>query len=318
MGGGQNEIAVVNKMIQSGCIRPERILKNDIFLIYRNHMEHCSYGEKYPDIKFLLICVGGCGAGLGFICREVINSVCYAIQNGFIPIIDMKTYKTQYTEEEEYGLVNVWEKFFFQPTEYTLKDIEEAKSVSKVFTDIRWGLGYDKQLWFPKMKYHLLEKYKKYLKKMESKRVLGVLFRGTDYSQQKPFMHSIQPDLDTMVNKVREKMEDWGKFDMIFLCTEVQQACDRFEEEFGEKVFYYPQLRFDAEANIVRLALYSFGVQEEKTKRGEDYWIALNILASCNAIIAGQCNGTYIALRINDNQYENIYLFDLGRYGIDD
>lgn len=120
-----------------------------------------------------------------------------------------------------------------------------------------------------------------------------------------------------MVNKVWEKMEEWGGFDIIFLCSEVQQACERFKMEFGNKVFYYPQLRFDAETNIPRLALYSFGVQGERTKRGEDYWIALNILASCNSMIAGQCNGLDMVLRMNHNRYENVYVFELGRYGID-
>lgn len=112
-------------------------------------------------------------------------------------------------------------------------------------------------------------------------------------------------------------MKEWGEFDLIFLCTEVQQACERFDTEFGNKLFYYPQLRFDAEANIVRLALYSFGIQGERTKRGEDYWIALNILASCNSMIAGQCSGLDMVLRMNNNHFENVYLFDLGRYGID-
>jgi len=69
--------------------------------------------------------------------------------------------------------------------------------------------------------------------------------------------------------------------------------------------------------SIERLALYSFGIKDERTKRGEDYWIVLNILSSCNSIIAGQCGGTDVALTLNNNQYENVYLFDLGRYGMD-
>ena len=54
--------------------------------------------------------------------------------------------------------------------------------------------------------------------------------------------------------------------------------------------------------SIERLALYSFGIKDERTKRGEDYWIVLNILSSCNSIIAGQCGGTDVALTLNNNQ----------------
>lgn len=40
-------------------------------------------------------------------------------------------------------------------------------------------------------------------------------------------------------------MLEWENFDLIYLCTEVQEACERFEDEFGkEKICYYPQLRY--------------------------------------------------------------------------
>lgn len=316
---GKKELDIVNGLMHSRYIKKECLLTDSVFLVFRSHIKRCSYGEKYPDKKFLLICTRGYSAGLGAICRMVINNIPYARQNGYIPIIDMKNYRNQYLEEEEYGKINAWEKFFFQPEKYTLEDIEEAKYVLKVFEDIRWQPVYKKyiQPYFPQMQYNLSEKCKKYLEKVEEKRILGVLFRGTDYSQQKPFGLFIQPDLETIIQVTWEKIKKWGGYDLVFLCTEVQQACDRFEAEFGDKVFYYPQLRFDAETNVARLALYSFGIQGERTRRGEDYWIALNILASCNSLIAGRCTGTDMALLMNDNRYENVYLFELGRYGID-
>lgn len=310
---------IIEQVVDSGYVKREKLLTDDIFQIYRNHIEKFSNGEKYPNKKFLVSCCGY-AAGLGDACFRIIHNVLYAKQNGYIPIVDMKTYKNQYLEEDEYGIVNAWEKFFLQPEEYTLEDIKDAKHIFRVWIEVKWGSGFTKEIqpWFPKMKYRLIEKYENYLKQIKHKRVLGVLFRGTDYTQHKPFGLRVQPDLDTMLNVIRKKIEEWGGFDLIFLCTEVQQACDRFKIEFGDNVLYYPQLRFDMEADITRLALYSFGIPGERTKRGEDYWIALNILASCNSIIAGRCGGSDVALKINNNRYENVFLFDLGIYGIDD
>lgn len=313
------ETEIKNEILCFCHIKEEYLLTNSIFLIFRNHIKHFSNGEKFPDKNFLIICLGNYIPGLGTIWRQVINIVSYAKQNDYIPVVDMKTYQNQYLEEGEIGSVNAWEKFFVQPYNYTLEDIAEAKNISKVYTEIKWEPIYKNKTrtWLPQMKYSLSEKIKKYLVTIEHKRVLGVLYRGTDYSQQKPFRHCIQPSLETMINMTKKKMVEWGGFDLVFLCTEVQQACNRFEEEFGSHVIYYPQLRFDAEVSIERLALYSFGIKDERTKRGEDYWIALNILSSCNSIIAGQCGGTAVALTLNNNQYENIYLFELGRYGMD-
>lgn len=214
----KKEEEVIDKITAGGCCERERILTDGIFLIFRNHIEQYSNGEKYADKKFLVICSGGVGGGLGYICNIIIKNVSFARQNGYIPIVDLKNFKSQYLEEQEYGIVNAWEKFFAQPDQYTLEDIKEAKYISRVFTDIKWEPIYKEQLssWFPEMKDSLVEKYKKYLRKMQGKRVLGVLFRVTDYSQQKPFGHYVQPDLDTMVDMVLKKMKEWGDFDSIF------------------------------------------------------------------------------------------------------
>ena len=314
---GQKILEVIDEIVVRCGIEKECLLTHRVFSIFQNHIERYSNGERYADKKFLLIRNINYISGLGSICDMVITNVSYARQNGYIPIVDLKSCKSQYLEEEKYGTVNAWEKFFFQPDKYTLDDVKEAKNILRVSNGVIWQSCKKQEMpWLPKMKNELEEKYKKYLREIEGKRWLGVLFRGTDYSQQAPYGLPVQPDLDTMINMTRRKMDEWGEFDLIFLCTEVQQACERFEEEFGNKVIFYPQLRFDAEIDVVRLALYSFHVQGERTKRGEDYWIALNILGFCNSIIAGRCCGTEMAMKINCNCYENKYLFDLGRYGI--
>ena len=154
----------------------------------------------------------------------------------------------------------------------------------------------------------------------EGKKGLGVLFRGSDYANRKPYRHQIQPNLETMILKVKEKLLEWEKqtkFDFIYLCTEVEEAVKCFKKEFGNKLRFYPQKRVNQNYNGY-LAEKKFERKDDAYHRGADYYIVLNALSKCNSLIAGACAGTTIALNLNNHQYEHVYIFNLGKYGIDD
>lgn len=284
----------------------------DIFFI--NIRKMC-YGKDYGDKKFLIIKCNKPFQGLGAKALFMAQSMQFATREGYIPVIDMKV--PRFSNDIECYKENVYTKFFKQPDVYNLEDIENAKSVSVVY-DRRWLSKKDiSELIFPKMQEALYTKYFDYKKQFNNKKVLGVLFRGTDYANLKPLGHNIQPDLPTIVDMTKKKVEEWGGFDLIFLCTEVQEACKCFENEFGkEKVYYYPQLRYTLDT---KKYLADINISpEEHIHQEQGYWIALNLLASCHSIIAGRCTGTEIAIIINNNNYKNSYLFNLGKYGIDD
>lgn len=292
----------------------DKLLSNDVIKAYLKDIKEIKYGDDYCGKKFLIIRTAGPFGGLGAIVLSVAKGIKYARRNGYIPVVDMQTYETQYMEDEEYGKINAYTKFFEQPDKYDVCDIEHAKSVSFMY-DSGW-FSQKPDLNIPIMKPELYAKYCEFSKKFKNKKVLGVLFRGTDYANLKPYGHEIQPDLFTMLNTVKEKMLEWGGFDLIYLCTEVQEACEKFENEFGKnKVFYYPQLRYKSDTKDY-LTNITFDTKSH-TEQGKAYLIALNCLALCNSIVAGQCRGTTVALLINKNRYKNKYLFKLGKYGID-
>lgn len=292
------------------------LLQNDVFLAYSYYGKKVCLGNKYHDKIFLLIKPGKSRTGLGAVALNISKAIVYAEKKNYIPVIDMKNYKNQYLENDEYGKINAYNKFFLQPGGFELEDINEAKNVHISYIQNFWLSKKDMdKIKIPKMKNNLYKKYCTFIKKFTNKNVLGVLFRGTDYVNLKPYGHYIQPDIDSMIKKVKEKIKDWN-IDLIYLCTEVQEACERFENEFGkEMVCYYPQLRYNSEIKEF-LADISLNIENERTKRGEDYWIALNCLAVCNSLIAGNCSGSVVATEINGHKYNNVYLFELGRYGI--
>ena len=91
----------------------------------------------------------------------------------------------------------------------------------------------------------------------------------------------------------------------------------RFQEEFHEKLYYYPQKRVSANC-CEYLSSITFDRENDTYLRGADYFIALNALSKCDSLIAGMCTGTRLALKLNKNNYNHTYIFNLGKYGIDD
>ncbi|MCI9078949.1 MAG: hypothetical protein HFH68_08505 [Lachnospiraceae bacterium] len=313
-----------NNCIDNNYYKIENILYNksnlltpEIVHVYLKNIKKQKYGEKYSEKRFLVIRINRYFMGLGAIAWTIAKGMIYAKKRGYIPIADMQTLETQYHEDGEYGRINAYDKFFEQPCGYGMDDIKYAKHVSILY-DIKWySKKEEEEMILPKMKDELYSEYVEFMKKFSYKKVLGVLFRGTDYVNIKPYRHNIQPNLKMMIEMVKKKMIEWGGFDLIYLCTEVQEACEMFEKEFGEEIVcFYPQLRYQSNTKK-----YLADISLEKnlrTMQGKNYWIALNCLASCHSLIAGQTTGTYVSLILNSNKYKNIYLFELGMYGVDD
>lgn len=312
-----------NELCTTYHIDPFMILPKGMVLIYhRQKIDLRSNGCNHPDKIFLQIIIHN-GAGLGTIVNYILRGIAYALTEGYIPVVDMMSHKNQYLEMDELNKINAWENYFFQPFRYTMEDIKQAQHVIPWHSYNRnHRILCNRNLYqkYIKLKPHIQAQIDNYLQEtgLSGKRTLGVLFRGTDYSNGKPYNHNIQPSLDEMINTVKEKLHSWDEFDSIYLCTEDQDAVDEFKKEFKQKLFCYPQQRFPKEISIKRLAMHSFNRQQDAYYRGEEYLAAIYVLAQCNSLVAGSCGATAWALLINQEQYENKYIFELGKYGIDD
>ncbi len=296
-------------------INRQIILPSSTFMmIYANSELKVSYGEAYPDKTFLEIRFMGY-AGWGYIFHVVSRNILYAEQKGYIPVVNMMTCRNTYLEEGELGKVNAWEKFFDQPAGYTMTDVMRAKHV--ILAPQEQEGAYENRGFYQKlvMKPRLQEMFDNYMKTFYAHgRTLGVLYRGTDYANLKPYNHPVQPTLSMMLDKVSEKSKEWG-LEQIYLCTEVEEAVSAFRERFGDKVFCYPQMRYSEDCSDY-LGTLAFGRKEDAFYRGADYWILLNALAKCDSLVAGQCGGAHMAMEMNGGKYRHIYQFDLGKYGI--
>ena len=312
------EKELIKNLIKNYNINSKNIYTDAVFSIAKNIDKRISLGNKYPEKTFLVVQLQGT-AGLASFIMNVASCFYYAKIKKYTLIVDMMTYKNQYLEEFEVGKINAWEKFFEQPAGYSINDIQNSKNIILVSRYINFE---NTTLSFLKLKPELQKKILEYNNTLfkENIKILGVLFRGSDYSNRKPYNHPIQPDLKTMVSKVKEKLSEWGGntgFDFIYLCTEVEEAILRFQEEFHEKLYYYPQKRVSANC-CEYLSSITFDRENDTYLRGADYFIALNALSKCDSLIAGMCTGTRLALKLNKNNYNHTYIFNLGKYGIDD
>lgn len=286
-------------------------------------------GLKHKEDTFYIIRRSGMKPGLFSHFRTNLARIDYAINNGMIPIVDMQNFKNSNLEEEEYCLVNAWEKYFQQPIGYTLEDAYSAKNIilsdagvpkdfprdsMDFFADKNGELTYWRKICreyihlSPIVEQCFLQQQK--LLFGDGKRILGVLARGTDYVKVKPSKHAIQPTAEQIIDKSKEVMVDYT-CDKLFLVTEDKNIANRFAEEFGDKCLTNVKEYLDYEDGY--LSEIDSEKKGDKFERGLEYLVNILLLSKCNCVVSGRTSGAVGAALFTDG-WEYSYFFDLGRY----
>ncbi len=289
-----------------------------------------SYGEKNADKTFFVIRRATCKVGLFSYVMTNIGMIDVAIQKGYIPVIDMQNNRNTYLMDDEVGKCNAWEFFFKQPCGYSLKDVQDSKNVilsngiiekSFKYPDIDlvikeevykyWKNIADKYLHLSDNLVYKLEREKQRLFGSDKARVVGVLCRGTDYINNHPKGHPVQPSVDEIISKTKEV---WKKHQCqyVYLATEDKKIFDIFKKEFGEKLKAVQVERYEDTGNS-NINDIIYADEREKKKKGEEYLVTIALLAQCTCLVAGCAGGTYGALLLSEG-YEYKYIFNKGFY----
>ncbi|SEQ36198.1 MULTISPECIES: hypothetical protein [Butyrivibrio] len=293
---------------------------------WREHMTHP--GSKYPDKTFYVIRRHDMYAGLFSFVATNIASIKLCLDNGYVPVIDMKSSRNSLLLPGEVGKINAWDRLYDQPFGFDLDDVKMARNVilgsihpPENFPDYRMLEDEDElKMWNELgrkyvrdcMKAEDIQKTDDYMKENfgVDGRVLAVVARGTDYISKKPWNHPIQPDVKTMIEDAKKLMEE-KECDYLYLATEDNAIWDMFEEAFPGKLYSYQKQHYDVPdgkyiadvANDIQAPL----------ERNREYLISILIVSKCNCLLAGASGGTYGALLMTDGyEYKNIY--NLGRY----
>lgn len=296
---------------------------------YKHRERRFSFGEENVDETFYVIGVSHDTAGLFAIVKSAFCHICYALQKGYVPVVDMQNFKSQLSDINNTEK-NAWELYFKQPGGYSLDSISKSRNIIKSSS-----LPYPKgvEIGFDTSMDEVFYKnfsplYKKFIiptsevaeyaqQKLEVVignrcHVLGVLCRGTDYTDSKPSGHPIQPTAEQAINKAKEVMSQNG-FEYVFLATEDKRIYNAFLDAFGNKLLFSGQKLYEGLNGKKFLSELSANSYSEKWHDIVDYYSTIYILSMCEGLLAGLTCGSICAYLMH-NTYSYTYFWDLGRY----
>lgn len=251
----------------------------------------------------------------------------YALEQGYIPIVDMKNYANSYIKEDDIGRVNAWELYFEQICNFKLDDVyaHEKYVLSEDSNIFRIpcsdGFYYKKALWYWGCLWQryvkLNESTQKYvdaeceeLFHRDFKGVLGVHVRGTDYNNAKG--HPIQPKVDDIIHCVKQYMKT-ERYKKIYLATEEQKVVQLFKDFFPGIVFVNKSMYYDEfDFSHQWISNASFDREDDRYLQGLEYLSSVVLLSKCAGLVCGLCGGSYAALYFNNGKYKDVSFFDLG------
>ncbi len=273
-------------------------------------------------------------SGLFYRFIQIAGHINYALNNGWLPVVDMQNYPNAYLSPEKLGKENAWEYYFEQPLRIGVEEAYNGENVilstgEEFWPCPNWGMAFfenrDNTLteWRMLLKLGLLKIKPKRLKELEDvrqklfspkDRVLGVLLRGTDYVVRRLRNHPIPPPVEFAASTVFAKLKEW-KCNKIFLATEDKAIVKIFQKVFGEicivldrqYVDYNPQT--DKSVTMSRIDR-----PNDYFLQGKDYLTQIWLLSVCNSFVAARCSGSVAAMMLAKN-FEHTYFFNLGSYG---
>lgn len=259
----------------------------------------------------------------------------YALQNGWLPVIDMKNYPNAYLRPEQVGKINSWEYYFLQPIGISLDEAyagdsvimssgsEPPTGIPNITLDFYNDVNNQLTEWRMLVKLGLLRVQPSIMEQAnymfnslfnKEDRVLGLLLRGTDYVKMKPVGHPIPPSNELALQTVSDLMTKWN-CNKIFIATEDFNILKFFVERLGDKCSYMNRPYFNDSdydgKNYINF--YHFNRPEDCYLLGMEYLFQMLMLSKCKCFVTARCSGS-LGVMMMSNGFEQVYAFDLGNY----
>lgn len=273
-------------------------------------------------------------AELSDIYRMTAGHIWYALSKGWLPVVDMKNYPNRYLPPEKLGAENSWEYYFEQPLRITLEQAYNGENVvlsdgfkAERFPDysknllekkddtlaewrmlVKWG--------FLKVKPALAEEIKGIHEEvfLPKERVLGVILRGKNYSNEKIAGQPIPPSAEFAVKMTAARFKEW-KCEKLFLVTSEPAVVEIFKNKFEDKCLILDQLNFEWYDSDTMIESEQSVPENENFLDGKKFLTQIILLSLCNCLVAERCGDTTNAM-LMASKFANTYFFDLGNYGM--
>ncbi|MGN0318530.1 MAG: hypothetical protein ACI4E1_11430 [Lachnospira sp.] len=306
-----------------------------LYHLFEGREKHISYGRENKDKVFYVVGQDDFGGGLFWIVNKAIMHIAYAVEKGWVPVVDYKTHKTQYTLDKTCPCANFWELFFEQPCGYSLDDINRSRYIvlqKKSPAPKKYYLMGQTEFYDDKDRILYFRNYfKRYIRFNEATStylndkyhqlfinkgpIVGVLCRGTDYVIKRPKGHFVQPDPNMMIEDVLKIQKQFGcKY--VFLATEDADIFQNFVDVFGERLLSIPQKRI-SKSNMDKehfLSTQSDWIENDHPiEKARAYLTSMYLLSRCDCFLSGRTGGAKaVLLMTNGFRYQKIY--NLGFY----
>lgn len=313
----------------------------------RRDMEKKSFGNKNKKETFYVIRTDSTQQwGIATTCSIVLNGIKYAVDRGWIPVVDYQNYfLAGIQDEENRGKENAWEYYFEQPDAgYSLEEVYQSRNV--VLGPVR-GQPHGSLSWndtkdilngkyadyfrcaekYLRLSPEIMERAERMraelFQRAAGEKILGVgmragLYWGEALKSSDYAGHPGGPDIDEYIALTRTHMREFG-CGYIFVSCDDRYYLERMEREFGEKCLYMSGRTlahfFDKEGKPIRDEKEKAVeiVTQSERERTTDYLIEIYLLSVCNSLFRVQGGGSLLACLMNNRKYEHYYLADRGR-----
>jgi len=150
-----------------------------------------------------------------------------------------------------------------------------------------------------------------------SKRILGCVNRGSDYTEKKPAGHPVQADPQVMIARAQRMME-FDHYDYIYLATEDQDIYDMYVQAFGSRLLFIDQTRYkksDFKKINVIADIVAKESEKEQVHKLRDYYKVVYVLSKCTSLLSsGDCGASKMAVEMNHGNYQDVFIYHLGKY----
>ncbi|MBR4641443.1 MAG: hypothetical protein IKO74_01830 [Selenomonadaceae bacterium] len=273
-------------------------------------------------------------AELSEIYRMTAGHIWYALSKSWLPVVDMKNYSNLYLPPEKLGAENSWEYYFEQPLRITLEQAYSGENVvlsdgfkAERFPDysknllekkddtlaewrmlVKWG--------FLKIKPVLAEEINGIREDLflPKERVLGVLLRGKNYSDEKNAGQPVSPSAEFAATVTAARFKEW-KCHKIFLVTKDSAVLEIFKNKFEDKCVLLDQVDFECYDSDISGESESPVPENQSFLTGKKYLTPIMLLSLCDCLVAERCGDATNAM-LMASKFANTYFFNLGVYGM--
>lgn len=265
----------------------------------------------------------------------VLSNVKYAIEHGWIPVVDYKNYFLAGLQDEEMrGKENAWNYYFEDLVKgFTLDEVYQSKNVilgplrGQPYGSISWNAVTDVytpefQVYFQlaaeylKVQSSILEQVEsEYLKLFPKEgNVLGVAIRagaywGTVTGHKNWARHPKGVSVERCIENIRIYLEKYS-CDKFFLSCEDRYFISTIQKEFGDKCLCLDRSRtnfFDEQGNPNVVEDMRFeGAELSIPRRNTEYVKEIILLTRCQYLIRTKGGGSLASLFLKNDRYKEM------------